>query len=224
MSATADAVPTPARKSVPIFSVHDATNWLYSVLDVRHAGGAVVGHRLAAVRVEFGVGAAAQFRRRVSDAAGVDAHQVEVLRDLGVGQARAHAGDGVDRRGAGPAGVDHEYADLVARGRHPDDGQLRLCTFGFRIVEGHRDGAALRGRDRGGVVRRSARSYPRPAAVRRPEWTAPRASRRRSGTCRRTPPATQAPAAPPATWQTSLHVSRADPWPAYPWNTTVTWL
>ena len=81
---------------------------------MRDACRAVVGHRLAAVRVEFGVGAAAQFRCRVSDAARVDADQVEVLRDLGVGQAGAHAGDGVDGRGAGPAGVDHEYADLVA--------------------------------------------------------------------------------------------------------------
>ena len=50
------------------------------LLDVRHAGGAVIDHRLTSPGVEFGVGAAAHLRRRVADAARVEADQVEVLR------------------------------------------------------------------------------------------------------------------------------------------------
>jgi len=47
---------------------------------------AVVGHRLTAERVEFGVGAAAQFRRGMADAARIDAHQIEPAGDVGVGE------------------------------------------------------------------------------------------------------------------------------------------
>src|SRR6476661_1662588 len=191
---------------------------------MRHARRAVVGHRLAAVRVEFRVGAAAQFRRRVPDAAGVDAHQVEVLRDLGVGEARAHAGDGIDRRGAGPAGVDHEYADLLARRRHSDNGQLRLCAFGFRIVEGHGDSAALRGWNRSGVAEEALAATPyRRLSV---DLSGLPVGRRIDARARAGGRHQQRKYQPPHPPHGRHRCTRRglDSWLAYPWNTTVTWL
>ena len=84
----------------------------------------------------------------MADAARIEAHQVEPAHDVRVGERRAHAGDGVDGRRAGSARVDHQHADPVARRGDADDRQLCLCAFGFRVVDGHRDRAALRGRDR----------------------------------------------------------------------------
>jgi len=119
---------------------------------VGDAVGAVVGHRLATVRVELGVGPAAQLRRGVADPARIDAHQVESSGDVGVGQRRAHAGDGVHGRRARSAGVDHEHTDPVAGRGDADHRQLSLGAFGFGVVDGHRHRAALRGGDRGGVA------------------------------------------------------------------------
>ena len=86
-----------ARNSVPIRSSAELRELAVELLDVRDAGGAVVGHRFGAERVELGVGAAAQLGCGMPDAARVDADQVEAAHDVRVGQRCAHAGDGVDR-------------------------------------------------------------------------------------------------------------------------------
>ena len=119
---------------------------LVELLDVGHSRGAVVGHRLGAVGIELGVGAAPQLRCRVPHATGVDADQVEALQDLGIRERRPHPGHGVHRRRTGPARVDDEDADPRAGGGHLDDRQLRLSALGFRVVDGDSDRPALRGR------------------------------------------------------------------------------
>lgn len=81
------------------------------------------------------------------DPARIEAHQVEAAADLGIGQRDTHPGDGVDRRGARPARVDHEHAETVAGGRDPDDRELRLGAVGLVVVHRHRHGAALGGGD-----------------------------------------------------------------------------
>jgi hypothetical protein len=115
------------------------------LLDVFHPGGAVVGQRLAAVGVELGVGAAADLGRGVPDAARVEPDQVEAAGQVGAGEVGRHGGDGVHGRRARPAGVDHQRTDALARGRHPDDGQLCLRPFRIRIVDRHADHPALGG-------------------------------------------------------------------------------
>ncbi len=104
---------------------------LVELLDARDARGAVVGHRLAPVGVELGVAAAAHLRGRMADAARVEADQVEAPGDVGVGQCRGHAGDGVDGRRSWAAGIDHQDADAITGGGHPDDRQLRLWPVGL---------------------------------------------------------------------------------------------
>ena len=75
---------------MPIRSTQLLGQLLVDLLDVRDTGRAVVDHRVAPVGVELGVGAAAQRRRRVADPSGVEAHQVEMSRDLGVLQVACH--------------------------------------------------------------------------------------------------------------------------------------
>ena len=210
MSRADDAVPTLARNSVPIRCAHASRELAVERFDVRDACGAVVGHRLTAERVEFGVGAAPQLRRGMADAARIDADQVESAQDVGVGQRRAHAGDGVDGRGARPARVDHEHADPVAGGRDADHRQLCLCAFGFGVIDGHRHCAALRGRDGSGVDGTDPPLAASPhrrlpvlldrLAVRRSPGSRARDRRHQQGS-RAAPFQT----CPPATWRTCSH-------------------
>ena len=152
MSRAVDAVPTLARNALPIRSSSPATN-CGRRFDVRDARRAVVDHRFASVGVELGVGAAAQLRASNGRRRAGRTPTRSKRRRMSVSaSAGAHAGDGVDGRRAGAAGVDHQRADALAGGRYPDDGQLCLCALRIRVVDRDGHGAALRGRDVAGVA------------------------------------------------------------------------
>ena len=135
MSLAADAVPTLARKSLPTRSRAALRELPVQGFDVRDACLAVVGVGFPSVGVEFGIGAAAQFGRGVSDTARVEAHQVEPAADVGVGERGAHARDGVDRRRPWATRVHHQHPDAVPSRRYSDNSQLCLCAFGIGVID-----------------------------------------------------------------------------------------
>ena len=150
MSRATDAVPAFSKNVGPL-RVEAALGQLpIHLFDVRHAGRAVVDHRFAPVGVELRVGLAAQRRRGVADAPGIESHQIEAAADLGARQAGSHRGDHVDRRGPGPARVDQQRSDPRTGRRNSDDGELSLAAAGVVVVDGDRNGGALRA---GNVVR-----------------------------------------------------------------------
>ena len=115
-------------------------------------GRAVVDHRITPVGVELRVGLAAQRRRGVADAPGIESHQIETAADLGAGQLGSHRGSGVDRRGSRSTGIDQQRSDPRTGRRNSDHRELSLAATGVVVVDGDRNGGALRA---GNVVRMS---------------------------------------------------------------------
>ena len=108
--------------------------------------------RLTPEDVELCVGAAAQLGRGMTDTAGVESHEVEVLCDGAVPEGRGHPGDNVDGRLAGSARVDHQRTDPLPGGRNLDDGELGLRAVRLAVVDGHRHGRAPRSRNVAGIA------------------------------------------------------------------------
>ena len=114
------------------------------LLDVGHAGRAVVDHRFAPVGIELRVGLAAQRRRGMADAAGIEAHQVEPAADLRARQLGSHRGDHVDCRCPGPTRIDQQRSDPRTGRRNADHRELRLRASRVVVVDRDRNGGALR--------------------------------------------------------------------------------